>query len=202
LGVVGILRAEGLKQGGFFDVNAVEERGGTGHEDDGEAEPIAGVQGHGEEDQQQAEIRRMADEAVKTGAVKLLRVEDGDVRTEGFAEGVDGNPTNDKAADQDAQGEWTDGEGTAEHVVRVTFAVPDAGGEGREDNHPEKDKRAAIAGFAGTVFGAGGDANEHFGSDPEPIEDAPEQGNGHGDSLGRGCGAAGSAVWRRSHLLP
>jgi hypothetical protein len=42
-GVVGVIAAEGLQEGGFFYVDAVEEDGSAGDQDDDEAGPIAGV---------------------------------------------------------------------------------------------------------------------------------------------------------------
>jgi len=91
-GIGDIFCAEGLMQGGFFDVDAVEDSGGAGRENYGEAEPIAGMQADGEEDEQQAEIGRMTNEAIKAGAIEFLRIEDSDVGTEGFAESEDSGP--------------------------------------------------------------------------------------------------------------
>src|SRR5271169_3023004 len=78
-GVVTVIVAEGLNQGGFFNVDAIEERRSGGDCGDGEAEPVAGMHADGKERQPKAEIRRMADEAIDAGAIELLRIENSDV---------------------------------------------------------------------------------------------------------------------------
>ena len=48
-GVVTVIVAEGLNQGGFFNVDAIEKRRGGGDCGDGEAEPVAGMHADGKQ---------------------------------------------------------------------------------------------------------------------------------------------------------
>lgn len=65
LAVGRVLGAEGLFEGRLFDANAVEDCCGWEDEQDGQAGPVAGAQADGEEDNEDAKVGRMPDDAVQ-----------------------------------------------------------------------------------------------------------------------------------------
>ena len=73
-------------------MHAIDERGESRQDDDGEADPVAGEESDGKEDQDQSAIGRVAHETEDAGLLQGLFGADGDVDTEGFAEGEDGDP--------------------------------------------------------------------------------------------------------------
>src|SRR5580700_9319862 len=111
------------------------------------------MQTNGEEYEYQAEIGRMADEAIQTGAIEFLRIENGYVGTEGFAQGEDRRPADGERNDQNSQTEEFQGADSAEHVGRRAFADPNGGSHGGSDDDPEEEKRAPVVDFSCALLG-------------------------------------------------
>lgn len=110
-------------------MNAIEDGRGGWHDGNGEAEPIAGMNADGQEDEDEAEVGRMADETIEAGTIEFLRIENGDVGAKGFAESVNRGPADDERENQDEQAGGFQGVDAAEHVGRSGFADPNGGGE-------------------------------------------------------------------------
>src|SRR5271170_4000866 len=55
--------AEGVGEGGFLDMDAIEQRADGGDKYDGEGDPVAGLQADGGKDEHQSRVGRVADEA-------------------------------------------------------------------------------------------------------------------------------------------
>lgn len=189
-------------QGGFLDVDAVEKRGRGRYQDDRETEPIASMQADGEEYENEPKIGGVADKAIEAGAIELLGIVNGYIGAEGFAQSKDGRPADGERNHQDNEtGDFEDMAST-EHVGRRDVADPGTRCNGRENDDPKKEKRAAVVRFSCAVPCTRTDANDDFRGDPSPIENVPGEGESHGDSFGLGWGKESSAGWRRSHLLP
>ena len=72
-------------------LDPVEHGGSGGNKNDHEAEPVARVQRDRQKHEQQTQIRRMTNDAVESGAIEGLRIEDGHIGTEEFAYGENGD---------------------------------------------------------------------------------------------------------------
>ena len=100
LAVGGVVVAEVAEEGGLFHVDAVKEGGGGGGEDGEEADPVAGVEPDCKEEDQEAQVAGVADDAVEACALNRLSGADGYIDAEGFAEGEDGRESNGEAGEK------------------------------------------------------------------------------------------------------
>src|SRR5580704_5177453 len=120
------------------------------------------MQTNRDEYQYQAEIGRMADEAIEAGAIEFLRIENRYVGAERFAQGEDRRPADGERNDQNNHTEEFQGAGSAEHVGRRGFADPNGSSHGTENDDPKEEKGSAVVDFARALLGARADSDDYF----------------------------------------
>ncbi len=156
-------------------MHAVEQGGQCWQDDDGEADPVAGVEADGGKDEKQSGVGRVADEAEDAGLLQGLLGTDGDVDAERFAESDDGDPADDQADDEDGYGCGPDFGRAVSDVVGMGAAVPVAGSDGEADDEPEEVEGATILQFAAAAAGAQEDGGKDLGDDPGPVCDGSDE---------------------------
>src|SRR5208337_4929718 len=156
-------------------MNAVEKRGSRRQQHNSEADPFAGMQADGEKHRQKAEVGRMAHEPVESRAGDLLRILNGHVGAEGFAQGKDRGPTNGKSGQDHNHASGLQLIGAAKHIASMSFTEPLARGDGGRNDDPQNQQRAPVLYFSAAALGAFDDADENLGCKPAVEKESPNE---------------------------
>lgn len=166
-------------EGWLFDADTVEQ-GGGGDNNDSEADEVVGEEADRNTDKDEAQVGRVAYEAVQTTPVDLLFGADGDFDGKGSAEGQDGDPADREAKDDEDEREWYEPGHATEVCGRGKGSTPAGGRDAATNDEPEEKHGAAVLEIAAGVRSTGEQREQDFGGDPEIEQNCPEMVACHG----------------------